>query len=287
MWDVFISHASEDKDTLVKGLAERLKSYGVKVWYDEFELKLGDSLSASIDKGLLDSHFGIVVLSPNFFDKQWTDYELRSLITKEISSRKTILTIWHEADKKFIESKSLYLADKKALNSSVGIETLAEEILKVVRPDIVNSYNLKELSRKLRKDGKKERKSIKDLKFIDGVRHETLPLHLIMSTRLFTSIFNEFDYEEMLTNFAKDMDYDKEFLIWTVISCVYIDALREYDLSLNKTIENERILEYLILLSLGDERCNEIQIDETKKEFITRAYYEHMSVLHPILFGEN
>lgn len=285
MWDVFISHASEDKDTLVKELAEKLKKYGVKVWYDEFELKLGDSLSASIDKGLLDSHFGIVVLSPNFFNKQWTDYELRSLITKEVSSGKTILPIWHEADKEFIKSKSLYLADKKALNSSVGIEIVAEEILKVVRPDIVNSYNLKALSRNLKSEGRRELKKIKDLKFVDEPRHKTLPLHLIISTRIFVSIFNDFDYEEMLTNFAKDMDYDAEFLIWSVISCVYIDTLREYDLSLNKTVENKKILEYLLLLSFGDERCNDVQLEESKKKFVTRAYYEHMSVLHPILFG--
>ncbi len=51
-WDVFISHASEDKDSFVRPLAVALKQLGASVWYDEFSLKLGDSMSRSIDKGL-------------------------------------------------------------------------------------------------------------------------------------------------------------------------------------------------------------------------------------------
>ena len=65
-WDVFISHASEDKDTFVRPLAHALNNLGVKVWYDEFSLRLGDSLSRSIDKGLAESAFGVVVISPHF-----------------------------------------------------------------------------------------------------------------------------------------------------------------------------------------------------------------------------
>lgn len=68
-WDVFISHASEDKDSIVKPLAECLTKNGVKVWYDEFELKIGDSLSKSIDRGLTASNYGLVVLSESFFEK--------------------------------------------------------------------------------------------------------------------------------------------------------------------------------------------------------------------------
>ena len=42
--DVFISHASEDKDAIVRPLANALISCGLKVWYDEFTLRIGDSL---------------------------------------------------------------------------------------------------------------------------------------------------------------------------------------------------------------------------------------------------
>ena len=88
MWDLFISHASEDKEDLVRPLAEELVKYGVNVWYDEFSLELGDSLTASIDKGLIDSKFGLLIISPAFFQKRWTEYELKSLLTKEINGGK-------------------------------------------------------------------------------------------------------------------------------------------------------------------------------------------------------
>ena len=77
--DVFVSHASEDKEAFVAPLAKILSQLGLKVWYDEFSLKLGDSLSRSIDKGLSESTFGIVVLSKPFINKSWTEYELRGL----------------------------------------------------------------------------------------------------------------------------------------------------------------------------------------------------------------
>ena len=60
MWDVFISHASEDKDEVARPLANALIKAGYKVWFDEFTLKLGDSLNQSIKIGLSESKFGIV-----------------------------------------------------------------------------------------------------------------------------------------------------------------------------------------------------------------------------------
>jgi hypothetical protein len=68
-WDVFISHASEDKEDFVRLLAERLRTHGLRVWYDDFTLTVGDSLRRSIDRGLARSRYGIVVISPNFLRK--------------------------------------------------------------------------------------------------------------------------------------------------------------------------------------------------------------------------
>ncbi len=79
MWDIFISHASEDKDTVARPLAERLRSLGLRVWYDEFTLSLGDSLRQSIDYGLANSRFGVAVLSPNCLTKNWSKKELDGL----------------------------------------------------------------------------------------------------------------------------------------------------------------------------------------------------------------
>lgn len=69
-YDVFISHASEEKEDVVRPLANALKEKGMSVWYDEFELKIGDSLRRKIDQGLSKSRFGIVVISKSFIQKR-------------------------------------------------------------------------------------------------------------------------------------------------------------------------------------------------------------------------
>ena len=95
-WEAFISHASEDKDDFVRPLAEGLRERGLTVWFDEFELKVGDSLRGSIDRGLSQSRFGIVVFTPQFFEKQWPKNELNGLVTREINGAKVILPVWYK-----------------------------------------------------------------------------------------------------------------------------------------------------------------------------------------------
>ena len=101
-FDVFISHASEDKDEIVRPLAHALRSCDLSVWYDEFEFKIGDSLRQQIDKGLSASHFGLVVLSEAFFGKGWTNYELDGLVTKSITGEQVLLPIWHGITKQAV-----------------------------------------------------------------------------------------------------------------------------------------------------------------------------------------
>lgn len=133
-YDVFISHASEDKDEIVRPLAVKLQSMGLKVWYDEFELKIGDSLRRKIDKGLANSRFGIVVLSTAFISKGWTNYELDGIVTKAISGQQVILPIWHNITKQQVIDYSPSLADKLARNTAINtIEEIADEIYEVVK----------------------------------------------------------------------------------------------------------------------------------------------------------
>ena len=68
-WDVFISHAGEDKDDVARPLAEALRAAGVSVWLDALELRIGDSLRRKIDQGIRSSRFGVVVCSTAFFAK--------------------------------------------------------------------------------------------------------------------------------------------------------------------------------------------------------------------------
>lgn len=133
-YDVFISHASEDKDEVVRPLAHALQSDGLKVWYDEFELRIGDSLRRKIDSGLARSRFGVVVLSRAFFGKGWTNYELDGLVTRAISGEQVLLPIWHEITKQELINYSPSLADKVARSTATHtVDEIAAEITDVIR----------------------------------------------------------------------------------------------------------------------------------------------------------
>ena len=165
VWDVFISHASEDKDSIVRELAGVLEKLKMKVWYDEFSLKLGDSLSKSIDEGLLKSNFGIVIISKNFLEKKWTDYEYRSLLSKEEKRKKVILPIWHNITQQEVKEFSLYLSDKIALNTSnLSIGKIALKIVEVVRPDIFHNIKAYFLFKELIKKGTTKEVKLSELK---------------------------------------------------------------------------------------------------------------------------
>jgi hypothetical protein len=130
MRDVFISHATEDKREVARPLAKALHELGLRVWYDEFELRVGDSLRRRIDNGLARSRFGIVVLSPAFFAKNWPQYELDGLVAKEMQDRrKVILPLWHKVSKDEVMLQSPSLADKVALSTSqFTVVELAKEL---------------------------------------------------------------------------------------------------------------------------------------------------------------
>jgi len=124
-YDVFISHASEDKADFVTPLARKLEALGISVWYDDFVLKPGDSLRRSIEKGLTSSRFGLVVLSPSFFEKEWPQKELDALVTMEADGESKIIPIWHRITRDAIAKHSPILADRLAIPSNIGIEAVA------------------------------------------------------------------------------------------------------------------------------------------------------------------
>lgn len=129
----FISHAREDKEATARPLADELLRRGWRVWFDQFELTAGDSLRRSIERGLSGSRFGIVILSPAFFAKEWPQRELDGLTARETASgEKVILPIWHEVDSETVASHSPTLADKLGLPSEMGAEALADELERVL-----------------------------------------------------------------------------------------------------------------------------------------------------------
>jgi TIR domain len=142
-FDVFISHAFEDKEGFVRALAQALEARHLRPWYDEFTLRPGDSLRRSIDHGLLTSQAGVVVLSKAFFAKHWTAYELDGLVQLNAGSPDQVagsgqgsrlIPVWHGVDAQTVTQYSPSLANLVALNSGDGVEAIADRIFSALRP---------------------------------------------------------------------------------------------------------------------------------------------------------
>jgi hypothetical protein len=133
-WDVFISHASEDKTSCARPLRDALVGHGIAVWLDETEMRLGHSLRRRIDEGIRSSRFGVVILSPAFFEKGWTNHELDGLVTRTVAGEQSLLPIWHDVTAEQVREYSPSLADKVAVSTaSMTIAEIAAEIESVVR----------------------------------------------------------------------------------------------------------------------------------------------------------
>lgn len=133
-YDVFISHASEDKEEVVRPLANALVIEGISVWYDEFELHIGDSLREKIDQGLANSRLGIVIISQGFIRKEWTNYELNGIVAQAITGNQILLPIWHRVTKDDVMKFSPTLADKIARNTSThSTDEIVQEICELVK----------------------------------------------------------------------------------------------------------------------------------------------------------
>jgi TIR domain-containing protein len=133
-YDLFISHAWEDKDAIARDLYNALVERGLKVWFDEATLELGDSLRRKIDDGIARCGFGVVILSPHFLRKNWTQIELNGLVARETASgEKAILPIWHELDAETLRHYSYTLADRVAARSEEGVPALVDQILRVLK----------------------------------------------------------------------------------------------------------------------------------------------------------
>jgi hypothetical protein len=147
-WDLFICHASEDKESFVRPLVRELltRHPDLHIWYDEFGLVVGDSLRAKIDYGLANSRFGVVILSPHFFAKKWPQRELDGLVAREEYRRKIILPVWHNITHDDLLRCSPLLADRVAARSADGLDVVVTKLMEAIRssgsptPDSPRAY---------------------------------------------------------------------------------------------------------------------------------------------------
>ena len=136
-YDVFISHAWEDKESFVDEFVQALRNRGVKVWYDTTQIKWGDSMRKRIDDGLRLSRFGVAILSPNYIadGKYWTKAELDGLFQLESINGKKLLPIWHNLTKKQVAEFSPIIAGRRAMSTAILTPNEIADELKKLLPE--------------------------------------------------------------------------------------------------------------------------------------------------------
>jgi hypothetical protein len=219
-------------------------------------LSLGDSLSRSIDRGLSESEFGIVILSPSFFEKNWPDYELRGLTARELRGKKVILPIWHKVDIDDVIQYSPTLADKMAINTAQKTpDEISLKIIEIICPDLLTKIHIRQAHLELQRYSKDKLVSVnvKDLKFLPP-RHKELPDALISRIRLIRSALLEVYPHSMqfwVDGFRADTHPSQEILWWERLSTCYLEYIQ-----MNRSHSSEQLklaFNALLLMALGSQ----------------------------------
>ena len=127
-FDVFISHANGNKEEFVSGLTDALVKLGISIWYDANTLEWGDNWKLQITNGLKKCRFGIVVISPEFLGREWTEKELNELLQRQNESgEKVILPLLYKMTVADLKKSYPQVADLQAL--TVTRETDVRDIV--------------------------------------------------------------------------------------------------------------------------------------------------------------
>ncbi len=117
-YDAFISHANKDKENFVDELYQSLEKLGISIFYDQKSLEWGDNWKDRILNGTKKAEFAIIVISENFFDREWTERELSEFLNRQSKNgQKLILPIIHNITTEELKNKYPNIADIQAIDS--------------------------------------------------------------------------------------------------------------------------------------------------------------------------
>lgn len=275
-YDVFISYASEDKDSFVRALAVELERYSIRVWYDEFTMKLGDSLTKLIDTGLQSCRYGVIVLSKHFLEKNWPDYEYRSLLSRQVNGENVILPLLYGISVDDVRAYSLYLADIKSL--SVGKEDVANAamaILKVVRPDVWERVKMEVV---LKNAVAEAQSAVVPMSQIlqQTTRQSVLTRQQIIRAKaIYYGIGRHIgkSFPDYIFTYELDLVPEREIQSWEIMNACYLEIIDSYP-SLSER-EIKELFKALLLLSLGTIDWASISLSYELKEAIVRLWQEN------------
>lgn len=275
-YDVFISYASEDKDSFVRTLAVELERYSIRVWYDEFTMKLGDSLTKLIDAGLQSCRYGVIVLSKHFLEKNWPDYEYRSLLSRQVNGENVILPLLYGISVDDVRAYSLYLADIKSL--SVGNEDVANAamaILKVVRPDVWERVKMEVVLKNAVAEAQSAVVPMSEI-LQQTTRQSVLTRQQIIRAKaIYYGIGRHIgkSFPDYIFTYELDLVPEREIQSWEIMNACYLEIIDSYP-SLSER-EIKELFKALLLLSLGTIDWASISLSYELKEAIVRLWQEN------------
>lgn len=240
--DAFISHSSRDKNLFVRPLVECLAEHGVNVWYDEYSMQPGDSLSACIDRGLVTARYGVVIVSPSFIETAlasgWTHYELRGIISNSVGTpNRRIVPVWLDVDADDVRSWSPPLADLLAITArQKTIDAVALEIMGVIAPNRTGGLQRQRLLEVIdrtgtltQEDPRKLLRSPAEDRRVAG----NVPLRALLLTQALADCGEAYasDLPAFLEDLSRDLHHERELRIWEAIAGSYSMACSTFDLS--------------------------------------------------------
>lgn len=250
-WDVFVSHASEDKEAFARPLAKALRDLGLKVWFDEFTVKPGDSLTDRVNHGLENCACGIIILSPAFMRSRWTKFEQRNLLTRYITTETRIVPIWLGVKRDDVVAYNGALADLFAIDAtSKGVAEVALRVLRIVRPSLFEIIRRSLPTEDYMSHQKPQTVRLDQIR-MGPIRHETLPQELVVRIRnihfVLQDLFGD-ALSETMDNFRRDIDPEKEVRIWERVIAAYYMAVDS--LKITKQADRKELLGNVLSASM-------------------------------------
>ena len=249
-WDIFVSYASEDRESFVDPLARRLQQFAVRVWYDGFVLVPGDRLSEKIAEGLTESRCGLLVISRAFIGKRWPAYELSGLVNRFVEEKIRLIPVWLGVTRNDVSQLNPALADLFAIvGDPRDINSCALDVLRAVRPQLHENLTMLPVADLTTVEV--GRCSIASLK--DGpIRHHDLPASLLVRIQNVWFVLRDIttiSLERSIENFQRDLRPEREVEIWErIVSALQIAV---EGLGTSETDVKKRVLQILLAFSVG------------------------------------
>jgi hypothetical protein len=130
-YDVFVSYASEDAE-VAEAIVSGFGDAGLRVWHDRSILGIGDHLLRDIDQALAGSRFGVAILSPTYFEKEYTTHELELMAERELAGDIVILPVWHKVTQEYVYQKWPRLAGRLATSTDAGLQQCVSDLRRAI-----------------------------------------------------------------------------------------------------------------------------------------------------------